>query len=48
MVYVLIAIFVLFTLVGLGAKRRANQFMNEFNKADFKEMMDDMENADKD
>jgi hypothetical protein len=29
--YVLIAIFVLFMLIGLGAKRKANQFMNEFN-----------------
>jgi hypothetical protein len=41
--YVLIAIMVLFMLVGLGAKRKANQFMNEFNKSDFKEMMKDME-----
>jgi len=37
--YILIAIFVIFSLVGLGAKRRANQFMNEFNSSEFKEMM---------
>jgi hypothetical protein len=41
--YVLIAIFVLFMLIGLGAKRKANQFMNEFNNSDMKEMMKDME-----
>jgi len=37
--YVLIAIIVIFTLVGIGAKRRATQFMNEFNNN--KEMMKD-------
>lgn len=37
--YVLIAIFVLFTLVGLGAKRKANQFMNQFKNSDLKELM---------
>jgi hypothetical protein len=42
--YVLAAIFVLFMIVGLGAKRRANQFMNEFNNSDMKELMKDMEN----
>lgn len=41
--YILIAIMVLFLLAGLGAKRKANQFMNEFNKSDFKEMMNDIE-----
>jgi hypothetical protein len=41
--YVLIAIFVLFMLIGLGAKRKANQFMNEFNNSDMKEMMKDLE-----
>jgi hypothetical protein len=38
--YILIAIFVLFSLVGLGAKRRANEFMKEFNSSDMKEMME--------
>ena len=38
--YVLIAIIVIFSLVGLGAKRKANQFMNEFNSSEFKEMME--------
>lgn len=37
--YILIAIIVLFSLVGLGAKRRTSQFMNEFNSSEFKEMM---------
>lgn len=39
--YVLIAIMVLFLLVGFGAKRKANQLFNEFNKSDFKEMLQD-------
>ena len=39
--YVLIAIFVLIMLLGLGAKRRANQFMRDFNRSDYKEMMKD-------
>jgi hypothetical protein len=38
--YVLIAIIVVFTLVGIGAKRRAAQFMNEYNNN--KEMMKDL------
>jgi hypothetical protein len=42
--YILIAIIVLFSLIGLGAKRKANQFMNEFNKSDMKELLKDMEN----
>jgi hypothetical protein len=42
--YVLIAITVLFLLIGLGAKRRANQFMNEFNNSDIKELLKDQEN----
>jgi len=40
--YVLVAILVLFILLGIGAKRRANQFMNEFNNKDVKEMMKDL------
>jgi hypothetical protein len=38
--YILIAIFVIFSLVGLGAKRKANQLMKEFNSSEFKEMME--------
>jgi hypothetical protein len=38
--YILIAIIVIFSIVGLGAKRKANQFMNEFNSSEFKEMME--------
>jgi hypothetical protein len=37
-------LFVLFTIVGLGAKKKANQFMNEFNNSDMKELLKDMEN----
>ena len=40
--YVLIAIFVIFMLVGIGTRNRANRFMNEFNKSDTKEMMKDL------
>ena len=40
--YILVAILVLFILLGIGAKRRANQFMNEFNNKDVKEMMKDL------
>jgi hypothetical protein len=38
--YILIAIMVIFSIVGMGAKRKANQFMNEFNSSEFKEMME--------
>lgn len=40
--YVLIAIFVLFMVIGFGARRRASQFMNEFNNKDVKELMKDL------
>jgi hypothetical protein len=39
--YVLIAVFALFTLLGIGAKRRAEQLMRDFNRTDLKEMMKD-------
>jgi hypothetical protein len=38
--YVLIAIIVVFTLVGIGAKKRAARFLDEFNNN--KEMMKDL------
>ena len=41
--YVLIAIFVLFILIGMGVRKKANQFMNEFNNSDVKELLQDME-----
>jgi len=40
---VLAAILVLFLLIGMGAKRSANKFMDEFNKSDFKELIEDAE-----
>ena len=40
--YVFIAVVVVFILVGIGTKRRANQFMDEFNNKDVKEMMKDL------
>jgi hypothetical protein len=40
--YIFIAIVVVFILIGIGAKRRANQLMNEFNNSDVKEMMKDL------
>ena len=39
--YVLVAIFVVFMLIGFGARKRANQFMNDFNNKDVKEMLKD-------
>src|SRR5664279_2975381 len=39
--YVLIAVFALFTLLGIGAKRRAEQLMKDYNGTDLKEMMKD-------
>ena len=39
--YILIAIVVIFTLVGFGARKRARQFMDEFNSKDVKEMLKD-------
>jgi hypothetical protein len=38
--YVLIALIVIMSIAGLGAKRKASQFMNEFNSSEFKEMME--------
>ena len=43
-IYVLIAIFVLFMLIGLGAKRRASQFMENFNSDELKEMIEQSPN----
>jgi hypothetical protein len=40
--YVLIAIFALFMLLGLGARRKARQFMDEFNKKDSSELLKDI------
>jgi hypothetical protein len=40
---VLAAILVLFLLMGMGAKKRANRFMNEFNNSDLKELIKDAE-----
>jgi hypothetical protein len=37
--YILIAIIVLFTLLGLGAKRKANQIMKEFDNSELKELI---------
>ena len=37
--YVLAAVFVLIMLVGLGAKRKTNQLMDEFNTPEMKELM---------
>jgi hypothetical protein len=40
--YVLVAIIVIFTLIGFGTARKAHQFLNEFNNKDVKEMMKDL------
>jgi hypothetical protein len=36
--YIIIALIVIFSIVGLGAKKRANEFMKEFNTTEFKGM----------
>lgn len=41
---ILAAVLVLFMLLGLGAKRKASQFMNEFNNQDFQEVLKDLDN----
>lgn len=38
--YVLVVLLALFFLLGLGAKKRASRFMNEFNNTDFKELLE--------
>lgn len=38
--YILIALFVIFSLAGLGAKRKTNQMMKEFNSSEIKEMIE--------
>lgn len=37
--YIFIALIVIFTLAGLGAKRRASQFMKELNSSELQDMM---------
>lgn len=40
--YIFVALIVLFIVVGIGARKRANQFMNDFDNKDVKEMMKDL------
>lgn len=42
--YVLVGILVLFMLVGMGARKKANSFMNEFNNSDVQELLKDYQN----
>lgn len=42
LMYILVALFVIFMIVGLGAKKRANEFMKEFNNSDLQEMLKDI------
>ncbi len=41
--YVLVALFVLFMLLGLGAKRATSNFMKDFDNSDVKELLKEME-----
>ena len=41
--YVLAALFVIFMIIGLGAKKAANSFMNDFDNSDVKELLKDLE-----
>lgn len=40
--YVLIALLILFFIIGLNSKRRLNKFMDEFNNKDLKELLEDV------
>ncbi|NLV18147.1 MAG: YIP1 family protein [Bacteroidetes bacterium] len=42
LIFVLGALLVLFFIIGLGAKKKATQFMNEFNSDDFQEMFENV------
>jgi hypothetical protein len=39
--YVLVALYILIMIAGIGTKRRANQIMKDFDRSDLKEMMKD-------
>jgi hypothetical protein len=39
--YILIALFVLFMLLGFGARKKASNFMNDFKNQDFQELLDE-------
>jgi len=41
--YVLVGLMLLLFLIGLGAKRQASRFMNEFNDKDLRELMEDVD-----
>jgi len=40
--YIFVALVVIFILVGIGARKRANQYLDEFNNRDVKEKMEDL------
>jgi len=40
--YILIVLFVILMFASLGAKKKANQFINEYNSSDFKELMENI------
>ena len=39
--YVLVALFVIVSLAGIGVQKRADRFMNEFNNKDLNEILED-------
>jgi hypothetical protein len=41
--YVLIALLVVVTLTGIGVRKRANRFMEDFNNKDLNELLKDTE-----
>jgi len=46
--YVLAALLVLFFIIGLGAKRRAGKFMDEFKNSDLQEMIENAQQESED
>jgi len=42
-VLILAALVILFTIIGIGAKKKASKFLEDFNKEDFKEQIENQQ-----
>ncbi len=43
-VLILAALIILFSIIGIGARKKASKFMEDFNKEDLKELIEDAGN----